>query len=131
MKKELPVVASPQTKAPRPTRAEASDVANAVLDGSDVVMLSGETANGEFPINAVTIMRRVCEEAESVLDYNGALLRTRISVLEKERVMDTPEAVCSAVHERSGTTSFLTAKSLGHPFCSTPYAWNLLSPKHL
>jgi len=84
-------------KAPRPTRAEAGDVANAVLDGTDCVMLSGETAGGSFPLEAVTIMRQIVMEAELTLDYNAVYTRTRLAVLGKNSVMSEAESACSSV----------------------------------
>merc|ERR1719321_2665383 len=95
-----PVVTATQmlesmTKAPRPTRAEAGDVANAVLDGTDCVMLSGETAGGDFPVEAVTIMPRIVEEAEKGLDYMAMYLFLRNHTLAVAGRMTSLEAYSS------------------------------------
>ncbi|EEF49660.1 pyruvate kinase, putative [Ricinus communis] len=108
-------------KSPRPTRAEATDVANAVLDGTDCVMLSGESAAGAYPEIAVKIMRRICIEAESSLDY-GAIFKEMIrstplpmSPLESlassaVRTANKAKAKLIVVLTRGGTTAKLVAK---------------------
>ncbi len=59
---------------PRPTRAEANDVANAIFDGSDAIMLSGETAKGKYPIESVSMMAKIAQKAEGSINYDEKLL---------------------------------------------------------
>ena len=104
---------------PRPTRAEVTDVANAVYDGTDAVMLSGETAMGKYPIEALKMMATIVEDTESHLDYSSYRGR-KVSAVEDHNISN---AVC---YSSVATAHDLKAKVIVAPSISG-YTTKMLS----
>ncbi|WP_044640881.1 pyruvate kinase [Risungbinella massiliensis] len=97
---------------PRPTRAEASDVANAIIDGTDAVMLSGETAAGKYPVEAVNMMATIAERAETALRYPELF-----SQLRKEHDRSITDSISQAVvytSQNLGCSAIVTPTESGY-----------------
>jgi len=121
----LPVITATQmlesmTQNPRPTRAEASDVANAVFDGSDALMLSAETAAGKYPVEAVEMMDRIIREAESsnVQVLRPCAMQFNIAETAAELICHASEELnmkVIAVFTETGSTGRLISKHRPRP----------------
>ncbi len=108
---------------PVPTRAEASDVANAILDGTDAVMLSAETAIGKHPMEAVATMARIAERAETAIDHRAFLEKT---IAGDGGTTDAISRATCVVADRLGAAAILTATTSG----STARAIARFRPAH-
>ncbi len=96
---------------PRPTRAEVSDVANAVYDGTGSVMLSGETAGGKYPVEALTAMVGIVTETESAIDYWKQFQKQR--VLPASNINDAITHTCCLTAKDLNAKAILTATNSG------------------
>lgn len=97
---------------PRPTRAEVSDVANAILDGSDAVMLSGETAVGKYPVESLEMMVRIVRKTEEVLDYS-AITNKEPEISEKTITEAISFASCDIANVL-GAKAIVSSTQSGH-----------------
>ncbi len=102
---------------PRPTRAEVTDVSSAIFDGTDCVMLSGETAMGKYPVRAVQVMDRIARRIEQVIDYS-AILKEKVNEGRTEIDQAVSLAGCQVTHDLEleviicSTASGATARSI-------------------
>lgn len=94
---------------PRPTRAEVSDVANAIYDGTDAIMLSGESANGTYPVEAVQTMARIAETTEAQLQYKVAVSNAKHHIPAIAGVIS--RATCNAAAELEAAAILTSTQS--------------------